>query len=178
MTEVATSAPEMLADYGDGLLHWFGRYGPKSTTLSVARCRAHDDVRPAVLYLPRKAPEVKQCPYCVAGERKPRSTGRQAKVREGRTPNAPIRAAFEASGMSLSEVAIRMGMTRRYSQRRTNGSMSTYLGAETSRLQRMLGLRPNHRWRNGAAVKQHNISVVNAAKVLRALHLDPHDFDL
>jgi hypothetical protein len=161
---------QLFADYGDGVLHYFGWYAAQGSDIKkqVAACRGLDRQTPRMLYLDRQVPDgAALCHYCELGERMPVTRGRRGRRTPGTVPNAPIRAAFEASGLTLGELAHRMGMFKLGTRQ-----------AETSRLSRMLGVNAGYRWRNGTAVKQLNMTRENAARVIRALHLDPRDFGL
>jgi hypothetical protein len=81
-------------------------------------------------------------------------------------PNEPIRAAFEASGLRVSDLA------RRLEVERSNGQ------PDVTRVRRMLGLYPGYRAADGSLRKQRHLKAEKAVEVIRALHLDPVDFGL
>jgi len=85
-----------------------------------------------------------------------------------RIPNAPLREAFLESGLTLSEVCYRLGWTRMQNAR---------VIADVSPLKRALGLQP---WTNGQgrSYTSRLVGTEKAARILRALDLDPIDFDL
>src|SRR4051794_10998185 len=79
-------------------------------------------------------------------------------------PVGPLREAFWASGMTLSEVCYRLGWNDRNR-------------AQTSRLQRLLGIAPY--WRpNGRHYIAKNIDRDRAVPIAVALNLDPVDLGL
>lgn len=162
---VTTKDLEILADYGDGVLHDFGWFSQSHKT-RTARCGVLKNRQPFMIYLPHQAPDgATVCPYCADHKKAPRTRDRPHKGKPGTVPNQPIREAFERSEISLSNLAVRMGFV---------GTE----GPEASRVGRMLGMTVNHRLNSGKAVKQRNIKEENAVKIIRALHLSPKDFDL
>lgn len=86
------------------------------------------------------------------------------KRREGYVPNAPIREAFIKSGISTYDLASHIGWIK-----------GTQGGPDTSRVERLLGLRA---YKNGRGRKSTNVSMSekNALIIIKALHYDPVDF--
>lgn len=171
------SEPLLYADFGDGVLHHFGWFdeGP----LMVARCQSPEPwLRPERLQLDYQAPDgADVCGWCEAGEvHKPPPAPRGATSRVHRRPGtvdaAPLREAFERSGLSYSEVCRRADITRE-----TVVGGRRLVVTETSRLQRMLGIRPGFK-RGQVDRYQRGLTKENAAKIVAALNLDPVDFDL
>lgn len=154
------SAPIVLADYGDGVLHRFGFYFKKHP-LQVAACAGFSDRRPQALYLEHTAPEgASLCPYCEEERPWPASPRRYDGV-----PVATLRQAFDESGLTVSEVARRIGLLRQ------NGAVND------TPLRRQLGLAPSG-YRNGVALWQKTVTPAKAAAIARALNLDPHEIGL
>jgi hypothetical protein len=159
---------DVFIDFGDGTWHELVASESEPWKGGHPRCRAHPELRGKRARLPHQLPPGAEiCELCRQGKRAPRPHKPRRTAAVGMIPNAPIRAAFERSGVSVRDLAERMG-----ERRRPNGYI------ETTRLDRMLGRRPAWRSADGVMRTQANISRENAAKVLRALHLDPVDFGL
>jgi transcriptional regulator with XRE-family HTH domain len=83
-----------------------------------------------------------------------------------RIPLEPLQEAFKESGLSLSEVCYRMGWMKRSAGRTL---------ADTSRLQRALGLRVESNSRTGNL--HAHIGIDRALRIAEALDLDPSVVD-
>lgn len=82
---------------------------------------------------------------------------------------APLRDAVLASGLTLGEIAVRLGWMRRDAKHRHP------IGDE-SRLRRRLGLRPTTS--KGKHQTSRYITYETAVKIARAAHIDPVDIGL
>jgi transcriptional regulator with XRE-family HTH domain len=97
--------------------------------------------------------------------RLPRGAPRRPYLQREYVPVAPLREAFLQSGMSLSELARRMGMVR--TQPNANQAART------------LGLRPDTNSRDGVRdVPREFVSPRMAQRIADALELDYHDVGL
>jgi hypothetical protein len=101
------------------------------------------------------------------------ATGPIAAKRRGQMANIPFREAYERSGLSLSEVARRMGWMRSVSRRPQDRV------GDSSRVGRVLGLRrETPSTRNGGGAYRKYVRYSTAEALCRALDLDPLDVDL
>lgn len=121
----------------------------------------------------------KRCTRC--GEEKPlegfhhKSTSKdghdnrckECRKRPKSIPNQPLREAFEASGLTATELAWRLGYSRK------NGR---WRRADASPVRIVLGLKPKAR-SNGGGFQTH-MHEPTAVRYAKALNLDPHEIGL
>lgn len=91
--------------------------------------------------------------------------------REAMIDNAPIRKAFERSGLAPSTVALRIGWTASVKRPRFEKR------GDTTRLKRMLGMQDMIR-KDGSTYRQQVISEGVAVMILEAMNVDPVDVGL
>jgi hypothetical protein len=83
-----------------------------------------------------------------------------------RVPVAPLREAFLASGLTLSQVCYRLGWTCPHGR---------YVVADTSRLQRSLGMRALSQ---PGRYTNHHIGYEHATRIARAIGVEPYEVGL
>jgi hypothetical protein len=170
---MAIQGTEMLADYGDGVLHRFG-WWRKRVSLPFARCRSNGEVQPEHVRLESTAAEGSPlCPWCMEDLRAPTWSWltkvpkkRVYRMRVGQVPNAELREAFERSGLTPAEVAVRLGWV-----------MPDGRG-DGRRVLRKLGLLGSHRNREGRARVQRSTRADIAVAIADALGYAPVDLGL
>jgi hypothetical protein len=134
---------------GEDFWHRLPPREKRKGTLPGTVCGRYKGQQPAVAQL-RRDTEEEVCEDCERGQRirlQPRKRSRWANEVE----NAPLREAFLKSGLSFSELARR-------------------LDVDSSWPPRALGLRPT-----GAGRTQHWVRLETAARLIRAMGLDPHE---
>ncbi len=89
-------------------------------------------------------------------------------MRGEKVPTASLQRAFSASGMTASTATRNLGWVRSTSGRAGQ--------PDTSRFKRAIGLKPHQR--NGRVWYTQYVGYDFAVEVIRALYLDPVDYDL
>lgn len=149
--------PELLADYGDGVLHRFVWVGGEK--LRTARCLTARGIDPERLHLDYKAPEgAALCPWCAEDRAAPRG-GYRLPARPGTVPNAPVRAAALRAGIPMAELA-------------------RLVDRDECHLRRALGIDAYRIAFDGRRVRLRNMSAEFASAVCDALGVEPRELDL
>lgn len=166
---------EMLAEYGDGVWHRYGWWLASKTSVPFASCRANRGATPEHVVLEHQAADgAALCPWCMDGARSPaqawvvrppRRRKRTYRIRASRIRNRPLREAFERSGLTTAELAVRLDWMSRGRP-------------DTARVRRSLGIAGGHRDVDGRMRRQRSIERENASAIVEAIGIAPMDVGL